>query len=75
MAISKEDEAGVIYENTSKSGTPYLKITVRGQKFIAYRNKFKKEDKHPDWNVYVDKPQGERAPQPPAQVSAGEVEW
>lgn len=56
MAISKDDEAGIIYENTSAAGKPYLKITIRGQKFIAYRNGFKKEPKHPDWNVYVDKP-------------------
>lgn len=56
MAFSKEDEAGTIYQNTSQSGKEYLKITINGQKFIAYRNGYKKEAKHPDWNVYIDKP-------------------
>lgn len=74
MAFSKEDEAGVIYENVSAGGVPYMKLTVRGQKFIAYRNKFKKEDKHPDWNVYVDKPrEGAAAPKPQRQVSSDDI--
>ena len=75
MAFSKEDEAGVIYENVSAAGVPYMKITVRGQKFVAYRNKFKKEDKHPDWIVYVDKPREGRLAAKPKAVSSGEVEW
>ena len=56
MAFSKEDEAGTIYQNTSASGTEFLKISIKGEKFVAFRNKFKKEDRHPDWNVYIDKP-------------------
>jgi len=74
MAFSKEDEAGVIYENVSAAGVPYMKLTVRGQKFVAYRNKFKKEDKHPDWNVYVDKPRdGRSAPAAQAPVSSDDI--
>lgn len=62
MAFTKEDERGTIYENTSASGTPYLKLTIKGEKFIAYRNKFKEEDRHPDWKVYVDKPRAQAKP-------------
>ena len=79
MAFSKEDEAGTIYENTSAAGRPYLKITINGQKFIAYRNKFKKEQKHPDWNIYIDKPRDggaartEPVTRPGAQSS--DIDW
>lgn len=75
MAFSKEDEAGTIYENTSQSGKEYLKITIRGQKFIAYRNGFKKESKHPDWNVYVDKPREGGAARPAAPAQSSDIGW
>jgi len=75
MAITKEDEAGTIYENTSNAGKPYLKLTIRGQKFIAFRNAFKKEDRHPDWNVYVDKPRdGGDRPEPARPQSRERVD-
>lgn len=79
MAFSKEDEAGTIYENTSQSGRPYLKLTINGQKFIAYRNGYKKEAKHPDWNVYIDKPrEGGAARQEPVSrpgAQSSDIDW
>lgn len=76
MAFSKEDEAGTIYENTSKAGEVYLRMTINGQRFLAYRNKFKEQDRHPDWKVYIDKPRegGAAVPAPrPAPLTSDDV--
>lgn len=78
MAFSKEDEAGTIYQNTSASGTEFLKITIKGEKFVAFRNKFKKEDRHPDWNVYIDKPKDGAARQEPVSrpsAASSDIGW
>lgn len=73
MAFTREDEAGTIYEGKSAAGTEFLKITVNGEKFVAFRNKYKEQERHPDWKVYKDKPR-EQAPSAfPRPVTAEDV--
>ncbi len=54
MADGKQESIGAIWERDGKGGV-FLsgEIEVDGQKvkFVAFRNKYKKEEKHPDWRI------------------------
>lgn len=58
---------GAIWVKESKAGKPYAKIvvTVNGveHSFVAWKNKYKNQDKHPDWQIFpaVDKKGPERS--------------
>lgn len=44
---------GSIYINKSKTtGEEYFNITIGDKKYIAYINKFKKSDNHPDFRIF-----------------------
>jgi len=44
------------WERTSKSGVDYLALDIDKEKYVAFKNKYKKEDKHPDYNVLKSTP-------------------
>jgi len=45
---------GAMWFRKSKNGNEYFSIQLDSkQKYIAFKNKNKKEDKHPDWIIYL----------------------
>ena len=68
MGVYKEpykkdpDEAGAIWIKEGASGE-YLSISIGDERYVAFKNKFKKEAKHPDWIVKRSKPR-EQPPEP-----------
>ena len=59
-AKEKEKSVGGVWVRTSQGGKDFLgiQVTIDGVKhnLIAFRNGFKKEDKHPDYQIYVSRP-------------------
>lgn len=49
-----------MWEKTTQKGGKFLsgQITINGEavKFVAFKNGYKKEDRHPDWKLYLSKP-------------------
>ena len=58
-------DLGAIWEKVSKAGEKYLSISleVNGEKkrFVAFRNKNKREDKHPDYKIIESEPREVKA--------------
>lgn len=58
--IEHDDEKiGALWEREAKSGIAYLagEVNYPDQVFVKiFKNKFKKEKKHPDYRIYVDSP-------------------
>jgi len=42
-----------LWENTDKNGKKYLSGNLGNMKIMVFRNTFKTEDKHPDYQVRV----------------------
>jgi len=69
---------GAIWEGKTKNGADKLNISlnINGQdyKFIAFKNTYKAEDKHPDWNILIpiNHTNNNQTPQQAGQ-SAGQV--
>jgi hypothetical protein len=55
------DEVGAIWVKQGAQGE-YLSLSMNGQYFVAFKNKFKKEAKHPDWVIKKSKPKPEPRP-------------
>jgi len=62
MEPDKPKNVGAIWQRTSKAGKEYLSMEVNGVKYIAYKNDYKTEDKHPNWRIFpkVDRPYNPR---------------
>ena len=58
------DEIGVLWEKDGANGK-YFTGTINGQKVVVFANKFKKEERHPDWRVLISRPKEERGEEPP----------
>jgi len=39
------------WNRTSKKGDDYLSITVKDDRYVAFKNGYKTKDNQPDWNV------------------------
>ena len=63
-----EDKLGALWINEKKDGSKYMsgEIEVDGQtlKVVVLKNNYKKESKHPDYEVLRKKQQGEGSGQP-----------
>lgn len=63
----KEKDIGALWEKRTQKGAPFFSgtITVNGEtvKFVAFKNGYKKEEKHPDFRLFLSKPGGESRPQ------------
>lgn len=72
MAEEKERSIGGIWRN-SAGDKEYLSIQLDidgvKHKLVAFKNKFKKEDKHPDFSVFISRPKGS-SPQPQQEPPA-----
>jgi len=65
MSTEQQKSIGAIWERDGKGG-PYLsgEIEIDGQKvrFVAFRNRHKKEQKHPDWRILPSQERGGSVP-------------
>ena len=52
----KLEKAGALWMNKSEGGNKYASLVIEDKKYIAFPNNYKTEDKHPDWNIYKDRP-------------------
>lgn len=52
--------SGALWEKTTKTGDIYFsgQVEIDGNKYQVafFKNKYKKEEKHPDWKTIADKP-------------------
>ena len=57
------DKIGALWSNTGKQGE-YLSgsIEIDGKKIgiVCFKNTYKKDEKHPDWNILISKPKEEK---------------
>jgi len=60
--MADQEKIGVLWVNQDKNGNDYMTGVIGGKKIIIFPNKYKKEAKHPDWNVF---PQQDRDKLPP----------
>lgn len=62
----KEKDIGALWEKRTQKGAPMLtgQVTIRGEviKIVVFKNGYKKEDRHPDWRIFLSTPR-EDAPQ------------
>jgi hypothetical protein len=76
-----DDKIGALWENTTGKGQKYLsgQIEIDGKKIriVAFKNGYKKEDKHPDWNIMISRPKEERRqePQQSADGFQDDIPW
>jgi len=75
MADSQEQSIGALWSKQSKGGANYFSgsIEIEGKKtqIVVFKNQFKKEEKHPDWKIFVSVPQGQQnKPEPEKQENA-----
>ena len=45
---------GSLWKKTSKNGNEYYTGYFRGSNIVVFKNNYKKEEKHPDFFVYLD---------------------
>lgn len=59
MADEKNQSIGALWEKQSKKGTWFSgQIEIEGEKIpiVVFKNDYKKEDKHPDWKIFISQP-------------------
>lgn len=48
---------GALWKSKTKNGEPMLSLQIEidgvKHKFVAFKNKFKEEDKHPDYKILI----------------------
>jgi hypothetical protein len=50
--MNKDDKLGALWCGKSQNGVEYMSGEINGKRVIVFKNKFKKEDKHPDYVIY-----------------------
>ncbi len=58
--MAKEDNIGALWiknNNGNVSMSGYVEIDGKRTNLVCFTNGYKKEDKHPDWNILISKPQ------------------
>ena len=66
----KNDSIGALWEKSSNKGTYFTgQIEVNGTKvsIVCFKNSYKKEDRHPDYRIFVSVPKENRPSQPEPQ--------
>lgn len=60
----KMESIGALWEKNSPKGAKYFagSVEIDGKKIplVVFKNGYKKEDKHPDWKIFISKPKEER---------------
>lgn len=62
MADEKNQSIGALWEKQSKKGTWFGgQIELKGVKIpiVVFKNDYKKEEKHPDWKIFISQPRNE----------------
>lgn len=64
MAEKQEEKSiGALWQKQSKNGANYfsgsIEIDEKKISIVVFKNKFKEQDKHPDWKIFISTPQGE----------------
>lgn len=54
----KKEDVGAIWVRQAANGLDYFSIIINGEQYIAFQNKYKKEAKHPDFQIYKAKNSG-----------------
>ena len=56
MVDENQKKVGAIWNRVSKAGEKYLFIDMEGKEFVAFVNKSKVEQKHPDLIMFESRP-------------------
>ena len=48
----EKDDVGAMWIKTSRKGEDYLSITINGERYVAFKNDFKKKDTQPDYRIF-----------------------
>lgn len=56
MSDQKRESIGAIWVKRSGSGAEYFSISLNGENYVAFANKYKKEDRHPDYRIFQQQP-------------------
>ena len=62
----KKESVGAIWVRQSAAGNEYFFISLEGKEYVAFVNKYKEEEKHPDYRIF---PQQERQAKPAPRPS------
>ena len=57
----KQQSVGAMWVRQSAAGNEYFFISLEGKEYVAFVNKYKEEEKHPDYRIF---PQQERQAKP-----------
>lgn len=60
--MAQLEKIGALWVNQDKNGNEYMSGTIGGKKVIVFSNKYKNEDKHPDWLIYPQQSKEELLP-------------
>jgi len=71
---NEQKKVGAIWNRISKAGDAYLFIDMDGKEFVAFTNKSKTEQKHPDLIMYESRPR-ETEPEPVADPKSWKETW
>jgi uncharacterized protein (DUF736 family) len=59
-----ENNIGALWLNESKKGNRYMSGVIeldgKKHKIVVFKNKYKEEDKHPDYRIFASQPGGEQ---------------
>jgi uncharacterized protein (DUF736 family) len=52
--MEKKQSIGAAWIKKTKNGDSFLSLTIEGKKYTLFKNKYKTEDKQPDYRVFED---------------------
>jgi len=64
-------EIAALWANTSKAGEKYMRGYLGNAELLLFRNKFKEEEKHPDFRLYVAKK--EKREEKPVETTTNDI--
>lgn len=60
----KQESIGAIWKRKTKNGKEYLYISLNDEIYTAWKNDYKKENKHPDYKIYPQQPRPQSTEEP-----------
>jgi hypothetical protein len=60
--MKKQIELMVLWEKTDKNGDKYFSGKLNGNSILVFKNKYKQDEKHPDYKVYLVEKEREQKP-------------
>jgi len=68
---ANREKLGALWKKTSRKGTTFLSGTINGQRVVIFKAREKRNDKSPDFEVFLSRP-AEARPAPTPDTAAGE---